>query len=84
MTDFDSLESLQGLHQDLIALDQVRLRNIDKLWADLDARVVEFRKLLDKSPKNEKSRRTLQTGMYTSLFSFAVFVRHPRLTCALE
>ena len=72
MTDQESLESLRGLHQDLTALDQNRLRNIDKLWADLDARVVEFRKLLDKSPKNEESRRTLRTGMRTSLISGVV------------
>ena len=84
MTDQDSLESLRGLHQDLNALDQNRLRNVDKLWVDLDARVVEFRKLLDKSPKNEKSRRTLQTGMYTSRIAFAVFRRNLRLTRAFE
>lgn len=67
MTDQGSLEGLQGLHQDLIALDQTRLRNIDKLWADLQERVVEFRKLLDKSPKNEESRKKLLTGMRISL-----------------
>lgn len=67
MTDQGSLDGLQGLHQDLIALDQTRLRNIDKLWADLQARMVEFRKLLDKTPKNEGSRKRLLTGMHVSL-----------------
>lgn len=69
MTDQGSLDGLRGLHQDLIALDQSRLRNIDRLWADLESRVVEFRKLLDKSPRNEGSRKTLLAGMRTSLFA---------------
>lgn len=62
MTDLESFESLRGLQQDLIALDEIRLRNVDKLWTELEARIEEFRKLLDKPEKNEKSRKELLSG----------------------
>ena len=62
MTDSDALEGLRGLHQDLIALGESRLPNIERLWAELEARIDEFRRLLDKPPKSDASRRTLQTG----------------------
>lgn len=62
MTALNSLEGLRGLHQDLIALDESQLRNIERLWAELEARVDEFRKLLDKAPKNDTSRKTLLSG----------------------
>ena len=51
MADEEGLIGLQGLHQDLIALEASRLRNIDRLWADLERRVGEFRQLLDKPIK---------------------------------
>lgn len=63
MTDQDSLKSLRGLHQDLIALENSQLLTVERLWADLEIRIDEFRKLLDKSPKNETSRNTLLSGM---------------------
>ena len=63
MGDENGLDGLQGLHQDLIALSESQLRSVDRLWAKLDARVDEFRQLLDKPQKNEKSRNTLQSGM---------------------
>lgn len=62
MTDPDSLEGLRGLHQDLLALSEARLTNVERLWVELESRVEEFRKLLDKSPKNEKSRQTVLAG----------------------
>ena len=68
MTDQGDLESLRGLHQDLVALNESRLQNIDKLWADLEERVTEFQRLLDKSPKSEARRKELLTGMFISLF----------------
>ena len=58
----DSLERLRGLHQDLIALGESRLRNIEKLWTDLEAHIDDFRKLLDKKGKDDKSRKALQSG----------------------
>jgi len=63
MTDKGDLDGIRGLHQDLIALSESQLRNVDRLWSELDARVDEFRKLLDKPQKNEASRKSLLSGM---------------------
>lgn len=62
MSDRNDVEGLRGLHQDLVALDESHLRNVDRLLTELEARVDDFKKLLDKSPKNEKSRKTLLSG----------------------
>ncbi len=62
MEDPGGLADLQGLHQDLLALEASRLRNVDRLWADLEAHVSEFKQLLDKPAKNETSRKALLAG----------------------
>jgi len=62
MTEQDGLEGLRGLQQDLIALDESRLRTIDRLWTELEARIDEFRQLLDKPQRNESSRNQLLSG----------------------
>lgn len=62
MEDPGGLVGLQGLHQDLLALESSRLRNVERLWADLEARVNEFKQLLDKPAKNETSRKALSSG----------------------
>ena len=62
MEDPGGLAGLQGLHYDLLALEASRLGNVEQLWADLEARVNEFRQLLDKPGKNEKSRKALSVG----------------------
>lgn len=62
MADTDSLEALQGLHRDLLALSEARLPNIGRLEVELFARVDEFKKLLDKPRKNDKSREALKSG----------------------
>ncbi|KAF9629489.1 hypothetical protein BFW01_g10692 [Lasiodiplodia theobromae] len=61
MADTDSLEALQGLHRDLLALSEARLPNIGRLEVELFARVDEFKKLLDKPRKNDKSREALKS-----------------------
>jgi len=66
MTDSSGLQSLRGLHEDLLALAQDQLRNVDRLWAELEARVDEFKQLLDKPSKNDASRKAVQTGMHIS------------------
>ena len=58
----NGLVGLQGLHQDLVDLEQGRLREVDRLWADLEARIQDFRQLLDKPSENEQSKRTLLSG----------------------
>ena len=64
MTGQEGLEGLRGLQQDLIALDESRLRNVDRLWADLEARIDEFKNLLDKPSKNESSRMKVLSGNF--------------------
>ena len=66
MTEQEALEGLRGLQQDLIALEESRLRNVQRLWVDLEVRIEEFRDLLDKPLKNESSRKKVLSG--TSLF----------------
>ena len=60
--DQDDLQSLKTLHRDLISLTESQLRHIDRLWAELDARVGEFRQLLDKPKKADASRTKLLSG----------------------
>ena len=66
MEDPGGLAGLRGLHHDLLALETSQLANVERLWADLEARVTEFRTLLDKPAKNEKSRKALSLGMVIS------------------
>ena len=64
----DSLEGLRAIHQDLVALSENRLANVEKLWADLEARIEEFRKLLDKPEKSDPSRKVLSSGIWLHSF----------------
>lgn len=59
----DDLMSLRGLHQDLLALEKSQLLDIERLLVDLESRIEKFRKLLDKSPRNEASRNAILSGM---------------------
>ena len=61
MTAVVPVNGLRGLHQDLVALTQSQLLYIDSLTVELQAHVESFRKLLDKPPKNDASRRKLQS-----------------------
>ena len=56
------LEGLQALYTDLLALSEARLSSIDRLGAQLDAHIQEFRGLLDKKARNEQSRQKLASG----------------------
>lgn len=57
------LESLRALHQDLIALEDGQLRNIDKLCNELKAHVEAFKNLLDRPTKSDTSRKKLESGI---------------------
>lgn len=63
------LEGLRILHQDLIALEEGHLRNIDKLCEEIRGHTEAFRKLLDKSQKSEASRLKLTSGTFSYLDS---------------
>ena len=58
----DNLDSLRDLHQDLIALSESRLANIERLCVDLEAHIDEFKRLLDKPPRNDASRSIVLSG----------------------
>ena len=62
MEDSGGLIGLRGLYYDLVSLEASRLSNVERLCADLEARVNEFRQLLDKPAKNETSRKALSPG----------------------
>lgn len=59
----DSLEALQEMHQDLVDLSNSQLPVIDGLLINLESHIESFRKLLDKSPKNDASRNAVSSGM---------------------
>lgn len=63
MAELGDLEELELLHRDLLAQAELRLPNIDRLWNQLEVRIDEFRRLLDKPPRNEQSRNSLSSGM---------------------
>jgi nuclear pore complex protein Nup205 len=63
MAELNSLESLQALYSDLVALSEKQLSSIERLAAELDAHRRDFKNLLDKKPRNEQSRKSLATGL---------------------
>lgn len=58
----ESLERLQGLHADLIAISQKTLVNIDRLWHDLEASIEDFRSLLDKTQASADEAKAFREG----------------------
>ena len=64
MAEEDSLEGLQGLHRDLLALTESRLPTLERLWAELETRIDEFKTLVDRPRKNDKSRQILSSGVF--------------------
>jgi nuclear pore complex protein Nup205 len=63
MSQVGDLEGFESLHRDLLALSESRLSNIDRLWVQLEARITDFRRLLDKNARSEQSRKALASGM---------------------
>ncbi|CZS94378.1 related to nucleoporin [Rhynchosporium graminicola] len=62
MADLNSLETLQSLYADLLALSESRLSSIERLGAQLDAHIRDFKNLLDKKPRSDQSRHILANG----------------------
>ncbi|QIW94678.1 hypothetical protein AMS68_000196 [Peltaster fructicola] len=54
------LEALQILQQDLIALLNSRLSNVNRLEEELNARLEDFQKLLERNRRNEQSRKSIR------------------------
>ncbi|KAG9563410.1 nuclear pore complex subunit Nup192, partial [Aureobasidium melanogenum] len=61
----DSLTRLQGLQADLVAFSESRLLNVDRLWTELEDSIADFRKLLDRQNKSDKSRQALKADTIT-------------------
>lgn len=62
MEERESLVGLRGLYQDLSALSDLSLVNIDRLRVELETHIDDFRKLLDKPTKNNASRQAVVSG----------------------
>ena len=59
-----SLESLQALYTDLLALSESRLSDLARLGVQLDTHIRDFRCLLDKKHRSEQSRQRLASGTH--------------------
>ena len=62
MEDSEDTARLRGLYQDLSSLSDSSLVNIDRLCLELEASIHDFRKLLEKPPKNNASRQKVLSG----------------------
>ncbi|KAL3473128.1 hypothetical protein BJX99DRAFT_249177 [Aspergillus californicus] len=65
MESAEALDGLRGLYQDLSALSDSNLVNIDRLRVELETHIHDFRTLLDKPAKSNASRQTVLTGKIT-------------------
>ncbi|KAJ5932503.1 hypothetical protein N7516_006992 [Penicillium verrucosum] len=61
----DTRNGLRGLYQDLSALSNSQLPNVDRLCFELEIHIQDFRKLLDKPAKNNASRQAVLSGKIT-------------------
>jgi nuclear pore complex protein Nup205 len=71
MAELQSLESLEALYADLIALSENKLSSLERLGMELDAHLGDFKNLLDKKPRKEQSRKSLASG--TKLISILLY-----------
>lgn len=71
MAELHSLESLEALYADLVALSENKLSSLERLGVELDAHLGDFKNLLDKKPRNEQSRKSLASG--TKLISILLY-----------
>lgn len=70
-----SLGGLRGLYQDLSGITESSIVNIDRLCIELETHLHDFRTLLEKSSKNDNSRKSVLTGEATlSTFSNSVIM----------
>ncbi|ESZ96367.1 hypothetical protein SBOR_3250 [Sclerotinia borealis F-4128] len=57
-----TLNEIQALHSDLLALSNSRLSNLERLAIELEAHIAAFRNLLDQKNRNEQSRKSIEAG----------------------
>ncbi|KAL5002210.1 hypothetical protein BDV10DRAFT_191784 [Aspergillus recurvatus] len=65
MESAEPLDGLRGLYQDLSALSDSSLVNIDRLRVELETHIHDFRTLLDKPTKSNGSRMSVLSGKIT-------------------
>ncbi|KAL4988545.1 nucleoporin Nup186/Nup192/Nup205 [Aspergillus falconensis] len=65
MENAEPLDGLRGLYQDLSALSDSSLVNIDRLRVELETHIHDFRTLLDKPTKSNGSRMSVLSGKIT-------------------
>ncbi len=63
MADPSRLEDLQRLHKELVDLSQSQ-EPTEELYLELNSCVGDFSRLLDKAPRSEQSRKSLESGIY--------------------
>lgn len=63
MADDESLQALEALHRDLVALVDNRLTALDRLRENLETHLDQLRALVSKKGKNDQSRKVLTSGM---------------------
>ncbi|TGO21554.1 hypothetical protein BPAE_0213g00080 [Botrytis paeoniae] len=59
-----SLNEIQALHSDLLALSNSRLSNLDRLAIELEAHITAFRNLLSQKNRNEQSRQSITKEIF--------------------
>lgn len=64
---------LRGLYQDLSAVSEGHLDNVERLCFELETHIQDFRKLLDKPAKNNASRQAVLSGESTPSMVFYSF-----------
>jgi ribosomal 50S subunit-associated protein YjgA (DUF615 family) len=62
MADQVSLESLQELHRELVAISERRLENLPILERLLDFHTESLKKLLEENARRKESRDVVQSG----------------------
>ncbi|EPE10353.1 nuclear pore complex subunit [Ophiostoma piceae UAMH 11346] len=65
MSDPSTLEDLQALHRELVAVSEHRYDNLEALDISLQDHAAQFQKLLDKRPRKAESRKAVESGKIT-------------------
>ena len=64
MADDESLQALEALHRDLVALVDNRLTAVDRLRQNLEDHLEQLKALVTKKGRNDQSRGALSSGIY--------------------
>lgn len=78
MDEVDSLGGLRGLYQDLSAIPDTPMVNIERLCLELETHIEDFRKLLTKASKNDTSRKSVLSGECYGSLPYGRFSPRPQ------